>query len=140
MLPPLSTGFPSASAAVTAAIAQIRCNFRICYNVSRARPSTTSPHGERSCREVARERNKIFADNRNANVFVLALGWQHLGSSPLSGRPQDHAIARRASDREKGGLRVLQRIVRAGLDRERLEMSAGEAGTEFPEHRAGRDG
>src|SRR3979490_1424755 len=60
-------------------------------------------------------------------------------NSLLSRRPQDHAVARRTGDCDEGCLGLFQRIDRVGLDRKRLEMPAGEAGTQFPEHRAGRD-
>src|ERR1700733_2509314 len=58
--------------------------------------------------------------------------------SPLSRRPQDDAIARRAGDGEKRALGVLQWINRVRLNWKRLEMSTDETGSNFPQHRAGR--
>src|SRR5271169_2155581 len=58
------------------------------------------------------------------------------GLEPL--RPQNNAIARRTRDRKIGRLCCLQRIDCVRLDRKRLEMTADEAETEFPEDGSGR--
>src|SRR6185295_7528835 len=56
-----------------------------------------------------------------------------------SRRPQDDAVTRGAGDCNEGSLGLIQRIDRVRLDRKRLEMTAGEARADFPEHRAGCD-
>src|SRR5689334_782096 len=53
--------------------------------------------------------------------------------------PQDHAVPRRACDGNISVPSLFQRIHRARLDRERLQMPAGETGRELAKHCTCRD-